>query len=406
MEQRKKLSLFSFHWNKNLIYAFIYWIIEIFLRMIIVYQYDNCFLISKTISFNEYIFVVYFAISNLLSGFLILYIKKSIKMESDYKQTKNSLIYKNPINKKNKIYYIKLIIISILELLFFSCYFIFFSVVNASYEQVSFKTERDIMILLDMIIRYILSIYINKDTIFKHHKWSIFGIIIGIFLIIPMDIVILFNNKHIDEFYSLLYVGVLVIKAILFPLEHTLIKKFYNDYYILPEYLLFSIGIIETIILTILTPILYFTVFNATFLYQTWNIITSFVYIFISFLKQIIIMKIIYIFSSQSVSFLIISTSIASAISEIIGFITKENKGGNKIYDYLKFFFQLLALIIIFFATMVYDEIIIVNRCGLNLNVKKGIQKRSFIEFNKTIKELENPDESSIYSEMIIKNEL
>ena len=370
--------------------------------MIIVYQYDNCFLISKyNLSFNEYIFVIYFAISNLLSGFLILYIKKSIKIESDYKETKNSLIYKNPINKKNAFYYVKLIIISLLELLYFSCYFIFFSIVHSSYEEVSFKTERDIMILLDIIIRYIFSIYLIKLTIFKHHKWSIYAIIIGFFLIVPMDIVIFFNNENINGFYSLLYVGVLSIKAILFPLEHTLIKKFYSDYYILPEYLLFSIGIIETIILIILSPILYFTVFKAKLFYQTWNIITSFVYILISFLKQTIIMKIIYIFSSQSVSFLIISTSIASSINDIIDFITKENKGKNKIYDYLGFFFELFALIIIFFATMVYDEIIIVNKCGLNLNVKKGIQNRSFIEFNKTINQLENPDESSEDTEII-----
>ena len=112
-------------------------------------------------------------------------------------------------------------------------------------------------------------------------------------------------------------------------------------------------------------------------------------------------MKIIYIFSSQSVSFLIISTSIASSINDIIDFITKENKGKNKIYDYLGFFFELFALIIIFFATLVYDEIIIVNKCGLNLNVKKGIQNRSFIEFNKTINQLENPDESSEDTEII-----
>ena len=65
---------------------------------------------------------------------------------------------------------------------------------HSSYEEVSFKTERDIMILLDIIIRYIFSIYIIKLTIFKHHKWSIFAIIIGFFLIVPMDIVILFNN--------------------------------------------------------------------------------------------------------------------------------------------------------------------------------------------------------------------
>ena len=42
---------------------------------------------------------------------------------------------------------------------------------------------------------------------------------------------------------------------------------------------------------------------------------------------------------------------------------------------------------------MVYDEIIIVNKWGLNINVTKGIQERSLSEFESTIADLEDDNE-------------
>ena len=230
-----------------------------------------------------------------------------------------------------------------------------------------------------------------KTKIYKHHKWSIIAIIIGFILVVPLDILRLYKDDNINTLHSTYYIIIFIYKAVLFPLEDTLIKKFFTDYYILPEYLLFSIGIIQTIIILIFTLIFYFAnIIHFDVSYNTGNIIVSFVYTISSFIKKYILVKLIYYYSSQTVSFLIISQSIASSIQDIIDFFQTTDKSTIEFYVYTSFIFGLIAVVIIIIGTMVYDEIIIVNKWGLNLNVKKGIYERSLSEIERTIEQLNN----------------
>ena len=390
------MKLFSFHCNTNLIYVIIYWILNIFIRLSIYSHYDEFFAISQqNVSQNEYIFLVYTAISNVLSGFLVLYIKCVMKQESEVqKKNKIKLIYKNPLNKRDKYFYLNLILISFIDLLHFSCYCIFYWMVDTSNEEISTKTEKDIKTLLDIIIRYLLSIFVLKIKVYKHHIWSILAIIIGFVLIVPIDIVkIVFVGNEKDKKDSFYYIGIMSLRALFFPLEHTLIKKFYSNYYILPENLLFFMGIIQCILLGILTPIFISTkVFNDDLNYDPLKIFMSIIYTLISFVKQTITLKIIYLFSSQSVSFLIISTALAGSIKDIIDFFKKSDKSSINIINYLSFFFGIIAFIIIIFGTLVYDEILIINKWGLNFNVKKGIYERSLSEIDMTLEDVEEDD--------------
>ena len=84
-------------------------------------------------------------------------------------------------------------------------------------------------------------------------------------------------------------------------------------------------------------------------------------------------MKIIYYFSSQSVSFLVISESVSGSILHIINFIRDEEKDNIEI---MLVIMEIIGIIIIAFATLLYDEIIIINKWGLNENVKKVIIDR------------------------------
>ena len=78
----------------------------------------------------------------------------------------------------------------------------------------------------------------------------------------------------------------------------------YNKYYISPEKILFLIGINETIILIILTIILYFTkVLDDEISLNCWKIVMSLLYLIVSFAKQYIALKFVYLISVQSVSF-------------------------------------------------------------------------------------------------------
>ena len=367
-------------------------------------NFDDFFSISKKSSAqNEYIYIIYLAISNLLSGFLILYVKLSMRRKTKtHNKDKTKLIYKNPLKYRDKYFYLKLILISFLDLLHYSCYFIFFLIEkNATNEDISVKSEKDIKTLLDIIIRYIFSICILKTRVYKHHKWTIIAIIIGFLLVVPFDFVNIFLKININTKVTLKYISILSLRALFFPLEHTLIKQFYSDYYILPENLLFFIGIIQSIFLGILTPILIETkVLYDDLDFNTLKIIMSIIYTLISFVKQNITLKIIYLFSSQSVSFLIISTSIAGSINDIIGFFRTKDKGSIQPYIYVGFVLGLIALFIIIIATLVYDEILIIKKWGLDLNVKSGIIERSLTEIENTIEDIEGDNKTDITEEI------
>ena len=334
------------------------------------------------------------AISNLLSGFLILYVKFSLRRQSEVQKTReNELIYNNPLNAKYKYNYFKLILISIIDLLYFSCYFIFFLIDNATNEQVPMKTEKDIKTLLDIIIRYMFSIFCLNNKLYKHHRWSIYAIIIGFIIIVPIDLYVLYLKVNIKTVSSLKYTGILSLRALFFPLEHALIKQFYSNYYILPENLLFIIGVIQTILLLIITPIFYFTdVLNDKLSFNALKIIMSIIYTLISSVKQYITVKIVYLFSVQSVSFLIISTAVAGTLKDLIEFILKEDRSTIEAYNYFEFFFGIIAFFIIIIGTLVYDEILIINKWGLNNNVKRRIQERSKSDVKIALCGMENED--------------
>ena len=67
------MSLITFHNNKNLLFALIYWALEIITRVLMHYKWE-WFQIVENDSYNEYIFVMLECIANLFSGFLVLYI--------------------------------------------------------------------------------------------------------------------------------------------------------------------------------------------------------------------------------------------------------------------------------------------------------------------------------------------
>ena len=97
-------------------------------------------------------------------------------------------------------------------------------------------------------------------------------------------------------------------------------------------------------------------------------------------------MKLIYSYSPLSVVFLIISQNIAFSIIDIIKFIL--NRDDIPSHAYFSFPFKIISIIIIILATSLYDEIIIINKWGLNLNIKKGIMERAQLESDLTNIEL------------------
>jgi hypothetical protein len=340
-----------------------------------------------------------------MNGFLILYVNCSTKRKFKVENTRKSkLIYKDPLKYRNSYFFLKLILISLTELFVLLTYFIFFALIeDAQNDEVAHKGEKDIILFLDIIIRYILSILILKTKVYKHHLWSIYAIIIGFILIVPFDIVQFISEKDKNTVYSIIYIGVSSISSIFYPIRDTLIKMIYKDYYILPENLLFGMGIIQLVLIIIITLSLFFSnvlTFDLTFTF--WNVFMLIIYILEHFIRQYIVAKIIYLFSSQSVSFLVISTSIAFGIKGIINFFQSDEK--NRVEFSFALIFGIISIFIIVLGTLVYDEIVIINKFGLNLNVKRGIHERALTEVESAIDDLEDEDKKDINVELIDDN--
>ena len=384
------MSFLTFNYNKNLNYAIVYWALEITYRLITNLEWEY-FQIIKNDAINEYIYLMLLNISDLLAGFLVLYINCSLKGKHSIDDTiihrTKSVIEmikgKEKTINKTKSYIQKFILVIVLDYLNRLIVFIFYiSNKTTEHDIIYHKAQKDIIIHLDIIIRYILSIFLLKIKIFKHHKFSFFLILINFLILIPTDAISLhFYTPNKDEKLTYIYIGMYSIRAILYPYEDVIIKKLFKDDYVLPEYLMFFRGVGELILILFLTPIFYFTLCADDIL--TFNediikiVLTIILYTLAAFVKSYLLFKVIYYFSAQSVSFLIISESIACSVAEIIKYF---NQNSFDDINIINLFIEIIVILNTTFGTLVYDEIIIIKKFGMNVNVRTEITLRGKLE--------------------------
>jgi len=389
------MSLLTIRCHKYFTYVIIYWVLEIILRLMIYLQSDF-FTFTQDIIQNEYMFVIFLNAADLLSGFLVLYTNQSSKtkrnnIEKDIlspKDPKNELIYEESGKAPKKNFYIKVIIIVILDYISRSFFWISYAITGVKSEDVSHLLEKDVIITLGIFMRYIFSIFILKVTIYKHNVCSIISIGIGFVILLITDfllIVLTVNSIKIDK--TLYYVGILLLRGISFPYEDTLVKQIFSENNILPESFQFLRGLGEMILIILITPILFFSFdLENKFNFEPENIITAILYTLAEFVKAYFLLKIIYHFSSQSVPFLTLSESLGGTITEIIKIFKDENKDAD---DFILITLEILGIFIILFSSLVYDEVIIINKWKLNENVKIGIINRGELEM-KNMNKLDN----------------
>jgi hypothetical protein len=339
-------------------------------------------LVNNNYAVNEYIYLLLLNLSDLLSGFLVLYIQLSI---SGNNNNINNTFY------KTKSFFYAIILICLLDYISRSVFYIFYLTNDeAGNDDVSHKFQKDFVNNLDILMRYIFSIIILKNKIFKHHKFAIIIILITLPFMIPLDIFhIIFFNKE-DLHLTLINIGIVSIKAVLFPLEDTIVKKVYLNYYILPEYMMFVRGLGDFLIILIITPILYFSlgIKNIEFDFDSYKILILLFYTLSSFIKAYLILKVIYFFSAQSVSFFVISESIGLSVGQLI-----KNTDSGHPKSILLFIAEIIVILFTIFATLVYDEIIVIQKCDLDKNIVNEITRRSILE-TKSISILDNGDDN------------
>jgi hypothetical protein len=383
------MGFLTFNFNKNLNYAIHYWALEISFRFFTYLKPDFLKLANED-SNNEYIYLILLIISDLISGFFALYIKCTTKRKRSSENKSVAQHYnidiivqrKRKSAPKSSLYWFRIIFICLLDYLCRSGFFIFFMLnPTATYDNISHKVQTDMINHFDIMLRFFFSTILLNMNLSRHH--SLAAIVVSIvFLILLVDdlISLEYYSPNIDKILTLKYVIIFLIRAILFPLEDTIIKILFNEDYIIPQNFMFFRGVGELILLIItIIPILckygWKINFKSIFINDLTKIIAiSIIYTWSSFIKAHELLNVIYYYSSQSVSFLIISESISYSIVEII----KSNEKGNIIILVV----EIICIIFSTFATLIYDEIIVIKKWGLDKDVATEIVKRAELEIN------------------------
>ena len=316
----------------------------------------------------ELAYIICLNIADLLSGFLVLYTKKTsqsekTKSEEDLKRNKSyiELIYNDLSIKKNKYYLI--LLSSILELITNSTDFFYLLILG--YDKIR-DGEITWLISIDILSRIFFSHFILNQLMYKHHILSIFLTLIGL---CSMSITA-FIAIDSDELMNWPYFIFISIKFIISALEDVINKILLINKFLLPQTLMFLRGIYNFFMILVLFSFFYFFKLNK---YQLdfdnkkinliWQILLIIFIIPILFLKSFLIMKVIYIFTPQHVAFInvvfymlrLLRCRIISADNEIV--ISTD----------------VIFLLIIIFSTLLFNEMIIINSCGLSENTKTGL---------------------------------
>ena len=367
---------------KGYVFIIVYWLAEMIraiVRIIFIRRLKNREIYYNKENFiieNELLSLICLNLADLLAGFLVLYTKvkmKSLIFKKSEKLTKinkinPSLIYNELTKIKHKVYLI--LLISFLDYLARSLKF-FASLTKKPRLK---SRQIDWMISFDIITRIFLCIIILKIKVQKHHKLAIILCLIGFILLSISDIIsIKMRNMNFNDI--IIYIIIIFPKSILFPLEDVVNKILLTNDYLLPHSLIFRRGVYQFGLFFIIIPFLYskslitFEYFNE--LKKINIIIYSIIFIFISFLRNICLMNVIYIFNIHYVSFLLAIIIFDNTIRQFFE--------EDSIYDFTQikgiiyFIVDIIALLIISLGTLIFNEMIVINAYGLNEKTKMGL---------------------------------
>ena len=317
---------------------------------------------------DEYLYIIYLNISDWFAyPELLLYTKGCKKKD-------NQIKYSNPINKKEKNRIYKFIAFAFLDLIAKSMYFVNYKVIgNIGME--SEKLAKDAIIFFGIVFRFFFYIIFIENYCNHNRKiCSIVSILIILGLLVITDVIHMYYSEETDYNKMFEYFGILFPRCVIYPFIDTLVNKMMDNQSLSPLQYMRWRGFFESILLIIITPILVKTsifYFSSSFFGIKFWLTTS-GYIIINFFKSYLLLHVISKYTAQSVSFLIISESFAGSITEII----KNKDNLDEVKNIIISLFEIILIIFIGVVTLIYEEVLVINRCGLDSDLKKDIIDR------------------------------
>ena len=313
----------------------------------------------------------------------IKFVKTFVITENQISINKKKL---DKINLRNQYLFISLLVCIYLIPMFLDSY-------TALDNELNFGTSSSFSLFFCIIFYIGLSRLIIGEKINSHQIFSSIIIIVSIIIV-----VILFLIK--DNISKMIFLNIILIIVVTFfySLFNTLEKKYFRMYMGSPYHLMFMMGAMA---LTLILLYEIFTViifgFNCSFngvFYQFYKNCEKHEYLYILLFIADIITAFIWLAGIQLTVYFftpchfIISESISQIISTFLNNTIADFSIGEKVITYILF-------IIIIFATLIYNEVVIINFFSLNKNTKKYINLRQLKETENLLSGLNNITEES-----------
>ena len=330
---------------------------------------------------KKFFYVYLEVLSHLLSLIPFFIYKKLSKRKSEEKQinkrTKSDidLIYTDKSTEFIKKCLKTTFIIAIFE---FISYIILctFHFVNNDPSLSNYQLE--IFFVINTVTQYFASYFILNYQFYKHHYLS-FGINLACsFIFLIIDIIELVRNK-VSQYQFYIWALLRALKFILLAIKDNYSKKVLFEGYLYIFTLILIIGLYELFFLII---------YSIPFIFLKTKDTKQIIFIsFLEFLKGtklilsigILICKFAYItfslilidrFSPSHLPLAFLLFSFVNNIYMVIKNVVNQKK--NAYYLYLNFAFY----VILFIATMIHNEIIIIDVCGFSKNTKMFLNKK------------------------------
>ena len=272
--------------------------------------------------------------------------------------------------------------------------------------ELNFGTSSSISLFFFIIFYIGLSRILLGDKIYWHQIFS--SIIIICSIIIVIILYLIKDNLTKNIFLNLLLI---IIVTFFFSLFNTLEKKYFIKYMASPYHFMFIMGLYALsfiLIYEIFTVIIFGfdTVFNGVF-FQAKENIQKYEGLYILIFIADVISAFVWLAGIQLTVYFFSPCHfiISESISQIISTFLNNTIEGFPIHEKIIIIF---LFIIILLATLIYNEIVIINIWSLNKNTKKNIilrelkEKREIMDSkNKNFIEEEN-DTKVIYDDKIV----
>ena len=220
---------------------------------------------------------------------------------------------------------------------------------------------------IPVLSRIFFSHYILKIILYKHHIFSLIIYLIGYFFGNIMAFSI--GDINLEKWPILLFI---IIKYILVGLEDVLNKLLLTEKYMLPHVLMFLRGLYNSGMAIILAIIIKLLGFEFT-ISSNINIFFLFSFLIFSyFLINLFYMLINYTFTPQHLSFLAVVLYMLVIILDRF----------SNHYSGVIIIGKVIICLFWIFSTLIFSEMIIINKWGLNKNTKKQFLIKEQHEFD------------------------